>query len=62
MECPDCGKEMDEETAVQDGWDYGTDSHTTTESIVYVCPDKECGKEIDDSETEPEPFNVDGDE
>ena len=45
-ECPECDTEMNIEIAVQDGWNYSNDSHTTRETEVLVCP--KCGYEMDE--------------
>lgn len=59
-ECPECDSEMKREECNEDGWNYQTDTHTTTESYVWVCTNPECKHEFEDDGDEP--FNVDGDE
>lgn len=49
MECPKCDAEMYQETAISDSWDYGSDRHRTTETLFWVCSNKECKHEIEDT-------------
>lgn len=53
--CPRCDSEMKQETAISDGWNYKNDQHTTNEAYFWVCENKDCNYEYEETGyTEPE--------
>lgn len=49
MECPICECEMEQQTAVDDSWDYSSDRHITRETNFYVCLNPDCKYEYEET-------------